>query len=101
MTTSKCVVLTIYLQGYETNFKGSHKTKQKHHNLQDPPPPPPSFLKTVIALGYFFSVLFSDHLGSQVHPETNFGEFWVTLKQNNTDGGHNSFQQNRGDRGDT
>ena len=35
--------------------------------------PPPSFLKTVFALGYFFAQ-FSDHLGSQVHPETNFGK---------------------------
>ena len=37
--------------------------------------PPPSFKKTEIALGYFFFVPFSDHLGSQVHPETNFGKF--------------------------
>ena len=44
--------------------------------------PPPSFLTTVIALGDFFAQ-FSDHLVSQVNPETKFGKFFgkVLAKQ--------------------
>ena len=37
---------------------------------------PLPFFLTLIALGFFFLSQFSDHLGSQVHPETNFGKFF-------------------------
>ena len=32
-----------------------------------------------MALGFFFNVQFSDQLGSQVHPETNFGKFFGNI----------------------
>ena len=41
-----------------------------------PPPPPPSFLRTVIALGYFFRVVF-DELADQVCLETNWNFGYV------------------------
>ena len=56
--------------------------------------PFPSFFKTAIALGYFFAQ-FYDHLGTQVHPETNFGNF---REKKNANGRHNFFQQIRGER---
>ena len=36
---------------------------------------------------------FSDHLNSQVHPETNYGKFLVRFEQNNANGGLTCFNK--------
>ena len=49
-------------------------------------------LVAVIALGNLFTP-FSDHLGSQVHHETNFGKFVGQILENNPNGKLKLFQQ--------